>query len=164
MMWSKVYSVFLAFLCFFCHCVVCPSSYGFWIPLWYIQSPLSLNFKSLIFSIDFETSGLFFFNCMYIIYYIIHLKRQLLLFKESKYSQDKKQTICISLLCISTLCNNCLFYNKGLFYLFVSFNFLDSIKTPPPLPPNDCFLFEIILKDKNKSVSMFTFDALRAGE
>ena len=83
----------------------------------------------------------FFVNCMYIIYYIIHLKRQLLLFKESKYSQDKKQTICISLLCISTLCNNCLFYNKGLFYLFVSFNFLDSIKTPPPHTPQWLFPF-----------------------
>jgi hypothetical protein len=25
---------------FFCHCIVCPSIYGFWLPLWYLQASL----------------------------------------------------------------------------------------------------------------------------
>ena len=30
----------------FGHCVVCPSIYGFWLPLWYLQTLLTMCFKS----------------------------------------------------------------------------------------------------------------------
>ena len=29
----------------FGHCVVCPSIYGFWLPLWYLQALFNLNWK-----------------------------------------------------------------------------------------------------------------------
>ena len=35
----------------FAHCVVCSSLYGFWLPLWYLQTPLA------------SFSGLFVFDC-----------------------------------------------------------------------------------------------------
>ena len=34
----KILFVLLPF--FFCHCIVCPSIYGFWLPLWYLQASL----------------------------------------------------------------------------------------------------------------------------
>ena len=34
----KLLFVLLPF--FFCHCIVCPSFYGFWLPLWYLQASL----------------------------------------------------------------------------------------------------------------------------
>ena len=34
----KLLFVLLSF--FFCHCIVCPSIYGFWLPLWYLQASL----------------------------------------------------------------------------------------------------------------------------
>ena len=34
----KLLFVLLPF--FFCHCIVCPSIYGFWLPLWYLQASL----------------------------------------------------------------------------------------------------------------------------
>ena len=34
----KLFFVLLPF--FFCHCIVCPSIYGFWLPLWYLQASL----------------------------------------------------------------------------------------------------------------------------
>jgi hypothetical protein len=34
----KLLLVLLPF--FFCHCIVCPSIYGFWLPLWYLQASL----------------------------------------------------------------------------------------------------------------------------
>jgi hypothetical protein len=53
--WSSCYSIF-SFMCMFCrslfvllsffffgHCVVCPSFYGFWLPLWYLQTLLTMN-------------------------------------------------------------------------------------------------------------------------
>jgi hypothetical protein len=37
-------SLFVLFPFFFGHCVVCPSIYGLWLPLWYIYTLLELNF------------------------------------------------------------------------------------------------------------------------
>jgi hypothetical protein len=34
------FRLLLVLLSFFSHCVVCPSIYGFWLPLWYLQTLL----------------------------------------------------------------------------------------------------------------------------
>jgi hypothetical protein len=56
--WGSCYSIF-SFMCMFCrcclsfffdHCVVCPSIYGFYLPLWYLQTHLNVYWITPIFS------------------------------------------------------------------------------------------------------------------
>jgi len=42
-------SLFILLSLFFGHCVFCPSIYGFWFPLWYLQTLLDSNRKSYIY-------------------------------------------------------------------------------------------------------------------
>jgi hypothetical protein len=54
---------------FFCHCIVCPSIYGFWLPLWYLQAslcPFALFLLSLY--------GLFFFYLRLLITFLLPLR------------------------------------------------------------------------------------------
>ena len=139
--------VFVFFFCFG-HCVVCPfSSYEFWLPLWSIQSPLLAKLQKSIFLHWLWNIRIWFvFNCMYIIYYIILVKRQLLLFKQSKYSQDKKLFAYLYYVSTHSAIIAC-FTTKVCFIFFLYY--LDSINKNHT--PNGCFLFDIILKDKKNS-------------
>ena len=54
---------------FFCHCIVCPSIYGFWLPLWYLQAslcPFALFLLSLY--------CLFFFYLLLLITFLVPLR------------------------------------------------------------------------------------------
>ena len=67
--WGPCYSIF-GFMCMFCgsffvlfsfgHCIVCPSIYGFWLPLWYLQTLFKIKQYSFYLLYNW------FYNVMYI--------------------------------------------------------------------------------------------------
>ena len=78
LLWSLVLCVCFVDRClsfctfFFGHCAVCPSIYGFWLPLWYLQTLLLSQFLFYFYSIFqlLRQYGIYFFILFSIAVYV----------------------------------------------------------------------------------------------
>jgi hypothetical protein len=85
-----------------CHCIFCPSIYGFWKPLWYIQTFAIVLLSVLLFTVSENHFGIF---------------RYLSLYRLAFYLRFLKTTLVSSDFCHCIVCPSIYCFLKPLWYL-----------------------------------------------